>query len=73
LLRYQPGPLAGGLVLVRTADLAAATADDPTAGWATLVKGSIEIVETGGDHNTMLRTPHVTALAALLAAHVSHA
>jgi len=68
LLEYRPGELRHDLTLVRTAGFAAATADRPTAGWEHLVRGQITLLDAGGDHNSMLRPPHVADLALRLAA-----
>jgi amino acid adenylation domain-containing protein len=68
LLRYHPGPLMHGLTLFRTATFAAETSDDESAGWAALVRGRVSIFSAEGDHNTMLRAPHVAPLAAALVA-----
>jgi thioesterase domain-containing protein len=64
LLEYRPGSLARGLTLVRTPGLAAETTADPSAGWAALAAGTVAVVDADGDHNRMLRPPHVAALAA---------
>jgi thioesterase domain-containing protein len=66
LMNYHPGELRGGLALVRTSGFAAETADAPTAGWEQIVRGPIAVLDAGGDHNTMLRSPHVAGLASLL-------
>jgi thioesterase domain-containing protein len=68
LLHYHPGVFGGGLTLVRTAGFAAQTADLPTAGWEALARGSIAVVDADGEHNSMLRPPHVAGLAARLGA-----
>jgi thioesterase domain-containing protein len=68
LLRYHPGPLTHGLTLFRTAAFAAETTDDESAGWAALVRGKVTVLSAEGDHNTMLRAPHVASLANALAA-----
>ena len=68
LLHYHPGVFGGGLTLVRTAGFAAQTPDLPTAGWEALARGLIAVVDTEGDHNSMLRPPHVAGLAERLGA-----
>ncbi|MBV8455514.1 MAG: amino acid adenylation domain-containing protein, partial [Acetobacteraceae bacterium] len=70
LLRYRPGPLACGLTLFRTAEFAAATTDDESAGWSTLVRGPVSVYSAEGDHNTLLRPPQVASLAAAVAARI---
>ncbi|MSU51933.1 MAG: non-ribosomal peptide synthetase [Opitutaceae bacterium] len=68
LVNYRPGELRSGLTLMRTGGFAAETADAPTAGWEKLVAGPIAVVEVSGDHNSMLRPPHVAALAVAISA-----
>jgi amino acid adenylation domain-containing protein len=68
MLRYQPGPLMHGLTLFRTPAFASETSDDESAGWAALVRGSVRVFDAEGNHNTMLRAPHVSSLAAAVAA-----
>jgi len=36
---------------------------DPTDGWGRAVLGRVEVIDVPGDHNTMLRRPHVNVLA----------
>lgn len=67
LLNYHPGSITGGLTLVRTSGFVCGTADVVTAGWERIARGPITVVDVGGDHNTMLRSPHVGGLAAQLA------
>jgi thioesterase domain-containing protein len=66
LLHFHPGVFGGSLTLVRTAGFAARTPDLPTAGWEALARGLIAVVDTEGDHNSMLRPPYVAGLAARL-------
>jgi amino acid adenylation domain-containing protein len=66
LLHYHPGTFGGGLTLVRTAGFAAETSGAPAAGWDTLARGPVVIVDADGDHTSMLRAPHVIGLAARL-------
>lgn len=63
LLHYRPGELRGGLTLVRTIGFAAETVDQPAAGWEKIVRGPVVVLDAGGDHNSMLRPPHVAGLA----------
>jgi thioesterase domain-containing protein len=67
MLRYHPGPLMHGLTLFRTNTFAAEISDDESAGWAALVRGRVSVFSAEGDHNTMLRAPHVASLAAAVA------
>jgi thioesterase domain-containing protein len=71
LLCYHPCPLARGLTLFRTAEFAAETADDESAGWSALVRGPVSVCTAEGDHNTMLRAPHAASLAAAVAARIA--
>ena len=48
---------------MRTGGFAVETVEAPTAGWEKLVAGPIAVVEVSGDHNSMLRPPHVATLA----------
>jgi thioesterase domain-containing protein len=61
-LDYQPGRFDGPLVLITAADNDA-TRD--VGGWAALAP-ALQRHTAGGDHYSMLRAPHVTALAAAL-------
>ena len=40
---------------------------DPSLGWSGLATGGLEVVEVPGCHYTLLRPPHVEALAGRLA------
>ena len=63
LLNYHPRVIAGGLTLMRTSEFAARTSDCATAGWERVARGPINVIEVAGDHNSMLRSPHVGGLA----------
>jgi len=61
------GPIAPvSLVLARQGS--ADEPDEPTWGWRRWSTTSVPVVRTPGDHFTMLASPHVTALAALVLA-----
>ena len=75
--RYVPRPLAIPAVLIKAATLPASPAaaelgllppgaGDPRQRWHDLIAGPLEVQVVAGDHYTMLRPPHVTALAACL-------
>jgi len=68
LLAHRPGPYSGKLTLLR-ADRG--RPDDPTLGWGELAEVDCHVVE--GDHHSMLREPHVHALADLLAGELDRA
>ncbi len=62
---YTPRPFAGGATLFRARDNPGTFLGDPALGWSGLVE-RLEIREVPGSHLTMLREPHVRALAAEL-------
>jgi thioesterase domain-containing protein len=39
------------------------TTEDPTMGWGALVGGGVRVIDVPGDHETMVRKPHVETLA----------
>ena len=59
LSAYSPGRLRSPLVLFRSGDLVA-------SGWENLVDGPVRVTSVAGTHTSMLRAPHVEALAALI-------
>ncbi|MEO5731116.1 MAG: alpha/beta fold hydrolase, partial [Byssovorax sp.] len=66
--RYVPGPYAGRVTLLRVEDpphLADALGD-PTRGWAALAAAPVDVHVVPGDHFSMVRDPHVRALAEAL-------
>ncbi|RMH21706.1 MAG: amino acid adenylation domain-containing protein, partial [Acidobacteria bacterium] len=60
---YRPRPYGGRVVLLRTEP---AATSDPTLGWHALAGAGIEVEYVPGDHLTLLKEPHVGALAAAL-------
>jgi amino acid adenylation domain-containing protein len=60
---YQPGPYSGRVVLLRSSERAAIT---PVPGWEKLVDGRFDIHTAPGTHETMVKAPHVRALAELI-------
>jgi thioesterase domain-containing protein len=62
---YKPQVYAGRLTLLRADErrLTAQETDDPTAGWGALATGGVDVQIVPGDHFTLLREPHVRALA----------
>jgi thioesterase domain-containing protein len=75
--RYLPRPLRVPAVLIKAAILPASPAAaelgllppgaaDPRQRWHELIADSLEVQVVAGDHYTMLRPPHVAALAACL-------
>jgi thioesterase domain-containing protein len=45
-----------------------AAADDPTLGWAAVAEAGVEVRTFPGDHRSLMRPPHVAALATAIAA-----
>ena len=72
LRSYLPGPYPGRVTLFRAAE-AAAQPPDPTFGWRGLAAGGVEVHEVPGDHDTMVREPHVRVLAERLGAQLERA
>ena len=60
------------MTLFRAAD-AAAPHRDPTLGWGEIAAGGVEVQRVPGDHYSMLREPHVNALAGELRARLETA
>jgi thioesterase domain-containing protein/acyl carrier protein len=60
--QYTPQPYAGQATLFRARDTPAIFLVDPTLGWSELVE-HLQIREVPGDHATLLREPHLPALA----------
>ncbi len=60
--KYSPLPYPGRLLLVR-AEASRPVRDDPTLGWARLARSGVEVRVVPGAHHTLLRVPHVEALA----------
>jgi amino acid adenylation domain-containing protein len=68
---YEPQTYAGDVTLFLASDL---TADyDLLDGWRELVSGEIATFEISGDHNNIIKEPHVRALAAQLRACLDNA
>ena len=70
---YRPQAYAGRLTLFRAGErpLTAQEKNDPTAGWGVLATGGVEVQTMPGDHFTLLREPHVRALAEGLGAFIN--
>jgi thioesterase domain-containing protein len=64
---YRPAAYSGPLVLFRGSEWVGPPTADPTLGWGELAAGGVELRETPGNHFTMLKPPHVQALADALA------
>jgi thioesterase domain-containing protein len=64
---YRPGPCASDLLLI-VAESRAAVAAAEADRWRALTTGTVRSVTVPGDHFSLVREPHVRALAAVLAA-----
>ncbi len=83
--RYQPQTYAGPMTLFRAAEvnrdapLAEAqkvfekAALDPTYGWDKIVQRAVDVKTVPGNHESMIRAPHVRVLAGELADHLAEA
>jgi amino acid adenylation domain-containing protein len=61
--RYEPGLVDGRVVLVRAME---GIGIDPATGWRAHMSQGIEIKDVPGSHFTMVRPPHVDALARIV-------
>jgi thioesterase domain-containing protein len=67
LRQYVPEPSPGRVILLRAAERGEQTARVPTWDWAELA-GEVEVHAVPGDHYSIVREPHVVALAECLRA-----
>jgi hypothetical protein len=76
--RYQPGVFHHAVTLLRASnplpevlrpahDRAGSLYGDATHGWDRYVAGHLQVIETPGDHLTMIEQPNITGLAAHVA------
>jgi thioesterase domain-containing protein/acyl carrier protein len=70
--RYRPRPYDGRLVLLCAADNPM-DAPDPTLGWSALARGGVDVHSVPGTHQSIVRPPHVHAVADRLRACVDPA
>ncbi|MEC4812262.1 MAG: amino acid adenylation domain-containing protein [Scytonema sp. PMC 1069.18] len=63
IIHYQPKPIRSPLSVFKTQALAEQFPDDPTVGWHKLAPGQVQVYSLIGDHNSILREPHVQHLA----------
>jgi thioesterase domain-containing protein len=61
--KYNPGSYGGKVVLFHSRYSGFRYAPDPTFGWGRLVRGGLEIVDTPGDHMSMITEPAVSMVA----------
>src|SRR5205085_9867629 len=67
LRRYTLAPAPVRAWLYRAA-APAGTGDDPTWGWSAVAQGGVTVRTVAGDHYSLMRPPHVAALAGALRA-----
>ncbi len=65
---YAPQKYAGRVAVFKAAARASGGRDDPAMGWGRLAEGGAEARTTPGGHFTLLKEPHVGALAESLRA-----
>jgi acetoacetyl-CoA synthetase len=68
-LAYRPLPIPQEIVFIRAAKRRAVYGE-PLRDWRRLTGGSVTVVPVPGDHVSMLREPHASALAARLSEHL---
>lgn len=61
--RYVPAPYRGRVTLFRAQKRSVADSPEADLGWGSLAGEGVEIYEVPGDHESMLRNPHVNTLA----------
>jgi len=66
-LVYQPQPVKCPISLLITESLAAQFPDDSTVGWQQLAKAKVRVCSLTGEHQTVLKQPHVENLATAIA------
>jgi thioesterase domain-containing protein len=62
-MAYRPGPYAGRLTLLRARVQPLLGPHEPTLGWGALARGGVDIRRVPGNHVTLLKEPHLKALA----------
>ncbi|HLP89583.1 MAG TPA: amino acid adenylation domain-containing protein [Nostocaceae cyanobacterium] len=65
-LAYQPKPIKSEISLFTTDSLAAQFPDDVTLGWQNLTNGEVKTFSIPGEHQTLLKLPHVEQLAGII-------
>ena len=67
--RYRPRPYAGRLTLLRPIEDAMSERDGgPEFGWASLASDGVDVREVPGNHETIVKQPHASAVAEQLKA-----
>ena len=71
LLKYQPQPYTGKVVIFETIERPTDTYYSPSLGWAAFIKYGLEIIDDiPGHHGTMLEEPYVAILGKKLHAYI---
>jgi amino acid adenylation domain-containing protein len=66
-LRYQPKPIKSSLSVFKTTALAERfLLEDPTVGWRELTSGQVRFCTVSGEHQSLLKEPHVKELSAAI-------
>ncbi|MDJ0732638.1 MAG: amino acid adenylation domain-containing protein [Nostocaceae cyanobacterium] len=63
VVTYQPQPIKSPLSIFKTQGLSEQFPDDSTVGWQKLANGEINVYPLIGDHQSILKSPHVNHLA----------
>ena len=66
LERFEPRRYSGDLTLFRPSEAGIGTFREPTLGWGYLVDGEVNVIDSPGNHVTIVKEPHVRALASQL-------
>ena len=74
LMAYGGGNYGGTATLFKTADSAVVYSDQGDAmAWQGFITGGVQVEELPGTHHTIVKKPHVGALASRLRAHLREA
>lgn len=71
LMEYIPRPAPCRALLFTATERVPSNSDVQRVSWNGLAEQGVEVYQAGGNHYTMLRTPHVETLAARLNAHLA--
>lgn len=71
LMNYSPRPAPCRALLFTVTERVPSNSDGQRASWNRLAEQGVEVYQAGGNHYTMLQTPHVETLAARLNAHLA--
>jgi thioesterase domain-containing protein len=71
LMKYIPRPAPCRALLFMATERVPANSDVQRVSWNRLAEQGVEVYQAGGNHYTMLQTPHVETLAAQLTVHLA--